>query len=167
MADHPVEIPDREFFKSSEVCEIAGVQAYVLRSWESEFPALGVSRTQGGPRVYRRADVERVLQIKRLVFGEGLTLAGARRRIEDAEAGVPEGDAPALVAPEMRRKLAAIKRDMRSLLSLLGDSAAEVRKPEPVVEPAQPTLLELDGGEAKPKRASKAASKSGAARSRA
>ena len=74
-----VEIPKRALFKSSEVCEIASVQPYVLRSWESEFPDLGVSKGNGGPRVYRRADVERVLRIKQLVFSDGLTLAGVRR----------------------------------------------------------------------------------------
>ena len=164
MADTTADIPDRELFKSSEVCEIAGVQPYVLRSWESEFPALGVARTQGGPRIYRRADVERVLQIKRLVFGEGLTLAGARRRIEDADSGMPEDDAPVIVVPETRKKLAAIKRDIRSLLSMLGDAPAETRTQVPAVQPAQPTLLELDGGEARPKRAAKSAGKIVAAR---
>ena len=75
-------IPDRPAFKASEVCELAQVQPYVLRSWENEFPELGVSRTPGGPRVYRKADVERVLQIRHLVLAEGLTLAGVRRKLE-------------------------------------------------------------------------------------
>jgi len=77
-------IPNRPAFKASEVCELAKVQPYVLRSWESEFPDLGLSRTPGGPRVYRRADVERVLRIRQLVFDEGLTIAGVRRRLEGA-----------------------------------------------------------------------------------
>src|SRR5512138_3825681 len=76
-------IPDRPAFKAAEVCEIAKLQPYVLRSWESEFPDLGLARTPGGPRVYRKADVERVLQIRQLVFHDGLTLAGARRKLED------------------------------------------------------------------------------------
>ena len=92
MAD--VEIPKRALFKSSEVCEIAGVQPYVLRSWESEFPNLGLSKSAGGPRMYRRADVERVLHIKQLVFADGLTLAGVRRRIdEEAPPVLEEADA--------------------------------------------------------------------------
>ena len=61
-----VDIPKRALFKPSEVCEIASVQPYVLRSWESEFPDLGVTKGNGGPRVYRRADVERVLRDIRL-----------------------------------------------------------------------------------------------------
>src|SRR5579871_653400 len=62
-----VEIPDRALFKAAEVCELAKVQPYVLRSWEAEFPELGVAKTAGGPRVYRRGDVEQVLRIKHLL----------------------------------------------------------------------------------------------------
>ena len=80
-----VEIPNRSLFRQPEVCEIAQVQPYVLRSWEAEFPDLGVAKTEGGPRVYRRADVERVLRIKHLLFVDGLTLAGARRKLQDEQ----------------------------------------------------------------------------------
>ena len=62
MTSQAVEIPKQSLFKVSEVCEIAQVQPYVLRSWESEFPDLGMTQTVGRPRVYRRADVERVLR---------------------------------------------------------------------------------------------------------
>ena len=78
-----VEIPNQSLFRQAEVCEIASVQPYVLRSWEAEFPDLGVSKSQGAPRVYRREDVERVLRIKHLLFAEGLTLAGARRKLQE------------------------------------------------------------------------------------
>ena len=86
MASDAVQIPSRSLFRQPEVCEIAQVQPYVLRSWEAEFKDLGVAKTQGGPRVYRRADVERVLRIKHLLFVEGLTIAGARRRLQDEQA---------------------------------------------------------------------------------
>ncbi len=72
-----LEIPNRSLFRQPEVCEIASIQPYVLRSWEAEFPDLGVTKAEGGARVYRRADVERVLRIKQLVYGDGLTLAGS------------------------------------------------------------------------------------------
>src|SRR3982750_3269527 len=87
-----VEIPDRSLFRPPEVCEIARIQAYVLRSWEAEFPDLGVSKTVGGPRVYRKADVERVLRLKHLLFVEGLTLAGARRKIAEERPTVAQDD---------------------------------------------------------------------------
>ena len=79
----PIEIPNRALFKAAEVCELLKLQPYVLRSWESEFPDLGVSKNAGGPRVYRREDVEQVIRIKHLLLVEGLTLAGARRRLQE------------------------------------------------------------------------------------
>ena len=92
-----VTIPDKPAFKASEVCELAQIQPYVLRSWESEFPELGLSKTPGGPRIYRRTDVERVLRIRDLVFTEGLTLSGVRRRF-DAEQPQPQDDLFSFVA---------------------------------------------------------------------
>src|SRR5262245_639951 len=88
----PVEIPNRALFKPAEVCDIVKVQPYVLRSWEAEFPELGVSKSAGAPRVYRRADVEQVARIKNLLLVEGLTLAGARRRLEEESAPVAAGE---------------------------------------------------------------------------
>jgi DNA-binding transcriptional MerR regulator len=85
-----VSIPNRPAFKAQEVCEIAGVQPYVLRGWEAEFPDLGVAKAPNGPRIYRRADVERVLRLKHLILVDGLTLAGARRQL--AEEGAPPVD---------------------------------------------------------------------------
>src|ERR671929_1280197 len=79
------QIPNRSLFRQPEVCEIAQVQPYVLRSWEAEFPDLGVAKTAGGPRVYRKSDVERVLRLKHLLFVEGLTLAGARRKLSEEQ----------------------------------------------------------------------------------
>lgn len=119
MAETRAGIPDQDVFKASEVCAIANVRPYVLRSWEQEFPAIGTARTSGGPRVYRRADVELVLRIKDLVFGEGLTLAGARRRIEqEAE---PEGGAAVAVpvAAGAHATLAEVRQELRSLLNML------------------------------------------------
>ena len=141
MAD-TVEIPDREWFKASEVCEIATVQPYVLRSWELEFPTLGVAKSAGGPRSYRRTDVERVLWIRQLVFVEGLTLAGARRRIEGDEPGEPVG-APPVLNGETRQKLDGIKRDLRALIELL-DKRAGAATATSWPPRSQPTLLEFD-----------------------
>jgi DNA-binding transcriptional MerR regulator len=123
-----VEIPKRALFKSSEVCEIASVQPYVLRSWESEFPDLGVTKSAGGPRIYRRVDVERVLRIKQLVFSDGLTLAGVRRRIEEEAPPVLEDDeAPIseLLGRNARERLAEIRKGLRGILELLSARPGE------------------------------------------
>ena len=111
-----IEIPDRSLFKAAEVCSIARVQPYVLKSWEGEFPALGASTT-GGARVYRRADVELVLEIRRLLFEEGLTLGAARRRLV-SEAG-PEPAAVELIGPDARERILDVKSGLQSILDLL------------------------------------------------
>ena len=116
-----VDIPDRALFKAAEVCELLKVQPYVLRSWESEFHDLGVAKTPGGPRVYRRSDVEQVLRIKHLLLVEGLTLAGARRKLEDESSPVA-ADAPVideLLGRNARERLTEVKRGLRAILDLL------------------------------------------------
>jgi DNA-binding transcriptional MerR regulator len=118
----PIDIPKRALFKAAEVCEIVKVQPYVLRSWEAEFPELGVAKTAGGPRVYRRTDVEQVLRIKHLLLVEGLTLAGVRRKLEEETSPVG-ADAPAideLIGQNARERLTAVKRGLQSILDLLG-----------------------------------------------
>jgi len=128
-------IPDKPAFKAGEVCEIAQIQPYVLRSWESEFPDLGLSKTPGGPRVYRRADVERVLRIRDLVFTEGLTLAGVRRRF-DAEQPAPQDDLFTLVA-EVEAAQAARARARTATAEIAVDPQTA---PSPAVDTAPPLV---------------------------
>ena len=79
---HPAPpIPDKLFFKIGEVCEIVGVQAHVLRYWETEFPTLQPQKNRSGQRTYRRKDVEMALRIKELLYEEGFTIAGAKRKL--------------------------------------------------------------------------------------
>jgi DNA-binding transcriptional MerR regulator len=152
MAADRAAIPNRTLFRAPEVCEIANVQPYVLRSWEAEFSDLGIIRSPGSPRVYRRSDVERVLQIKQLVFTEGLTLAGVRRRLGEPTRAAAESQAPQqpqlgeLLNQDTRERLVKVKDSLRSLLAVLarnGDAGtaapsivppkpAEVPKPKPV-----------------------------------
>src|SRR5512145_3131007 len=113
-----LEIPNRSLFRQPEVCEIASIQPYVLRSWEAEFPDLGVAKSKGGPRVYRRADVERVLRLKHLLFVEGLTLAGARRKLEQEGAPAAEPtDVDVLLGADVRERLMRVKLGLRELQS--------------------------------------------------
>src|SRR5712692_6261819 len=105
-----VEIPRRALFKAAEVCDILKVQPYVLRSWEAEFPGLGVAKAAGGPRVYRRADVEQVARIRHLLLVEGLTLAGARKRLEGESAPVDEVPLDELIGRNARERISEVKR---------------------------------------------------------
>ena len=74
-------IPEKLFFKIGEVCELAGVQAHVLRYWESEFPMLAPQKNRAGQRVYRKRDVEMALRIKELLYEDQYTIAGAKKRL--------------------------------------------------------------------------------------
>jgi len=144
-----VEIPNRSLFRQPEVCEIAQVQPYVLRTWEAEFPDLGIAKTEGGPRVYRRADLEFVLRIKHLLFVEGLTLAGARRKlIDEHPEPVKKGrhEIDALLGTDARERILQVKRGLREIATMLA------RRPgEPTDDDA--SLFEL--AQPGPKRAAK------------
>ncbi len=76
-----VSIPEKLFFKIGEVCDITGIQAHVLRYWESEFPMLAPQKNRAGQRTYRKRDVEMVLRIKELLYEDQYTIAGAKKRL--------------------------------------------------------------------------------------
>jgi DNA-binding transcriptional MerR regulator len=76
------DIPDKLYFRIGEVARLAGIKPYVLRFWETEFPALGPKKSGTGHRLYRRKDVELVLEIKRLLYEKRYTIEGARKSLE-------------------------------------------------------------------------------------
>ena len=121
----------RELFKAAEVCDVLQVQPYVLRSWEAEFPQIGQAPAGGGPRVYRRSDVQLVLRIKQLVFEEGLTLSGARRRLEE-DPSDSNGAATALVeevvGDRVRDGLKDLRSGLEAILQMLSKNGEEPRK---------------------------------------
>ncbi len=99
-----VHIPEKLFFKIGEVCEITGIQAHVLRYWESEFPTLAPQKNRAGQRTYRRRDVEMVLRIKELLYEEQYTIAGAKKKLSTEIRGASKLK---VVTPEMSAALAA------------------------------------------------------------
>ena len=141
--------PKRELFKAAEVCEVVQVQPYVLRSWEAEFPQIGQAAAGGGPKLYRRSDVDFVLRIKQLVFEEGLTLSGARRRLEeDGEPSKASVLAEELVDSRMRERLRDVRTGLQSILALLSNDGGN-----------QPELRLVAPAATKKKTASKVKSK--------
>lgn len=91
------EIPDKLYFRIGEVARLAGIKPYVLRFWETEFPGLGPKKSGTGHRLYRRKDVELVLEIKRLLYEKRFTIEGARKTMETrgkGEAGARPVKAP-------------------------------------------------------------------------
>jgi DNA-binding transcriptional MerR regulator len=106
------------------------LQPYVLRSWEKEFPGIGVQKSADSPRLYRQSDVDQVLKIKQLVFGEGLTLAGARKRIEESNPpGADDKDVAEVLealASDARTRIASVRDGLRSILKVLSSAPGTV-----------------------------------------
>lgn len=82
MGQAAIVIPEKIYFKIGEVCELVGVQAHVLRYWETEFPMLSPQKNRSGQRSYRRRDVEIALRIKQLLYDELFTIAGAKKKLQ-------------------------------------------------------------------------------------
>ncbi|HEV2177794.1 MAG TPA: MerR family transcriptional regulator [Terriglobia bacterium] len=119
-------IPDKLYFRIGEVSELTHTKAYVLRYWETEFPALKPSKGATGQRLYRRRDVETVLEIKRLLYEQGFTIEGARKKLaQDSRPTEPAGERedgaqkhlfrPSLDGPQVK----ALKRELQSILTIL------------------------------------------------
>ena len=115
-----------KLYKAAEVCELLQLQPYVLRSWEKEFPGIGVrGKSADGPRLYRQSDLEHVQRIKQLVFVEGLTVSGARRKLEasaPAIAVVSESDAAEVLnalGADVKARIATVRDGLRELQSIL------------------------------------------------
>src|ERR671936_1066571 len=98
MSRSAVAIPEKLFFKIGEVCELAHVQAHVLRYWESEFPTLAPQKNRAGQRTYRRRDVEMALRIKELLYEDQYTIAGAKKKLQSELRGASKLK---VVTPEM------------------------------------------------------------------
>ena len=123
-----------KLYKAADVCEVAGLQAYVLRSWEKEFPGIGVQKSAETPRLYRQSDIDQVLRIKQLVFGEGLTLSGARRRLEGQLAAAAPvlaeaddaSDVLETLGNDARARIANVRESLRVMLDALSHQPGSV-----------------------------------------
>ena len=121
-----------KLYRAQEVCDLAQVQPYVLRSWEKEFPGIGVQKSDDSPRLYRQADLDQVLLIKRLVFNEGLTLSGARRKLEETTPRTPAevdhevAEVLDALASDARTRIAYVRDGLRSILRLLSNAPGTV-----------------------------------------
>ncbi len=116
MAELP--IPDKLYFRIGEVSELTQTKPYVLRYWETEFPTLKPVKSRSGHRLYRRQDVERVLEIKRLLYEKGFTIEGARKELAGNSGGSEEQKhlfASTLDGTQVK----TIRRELQSILTML------------------------------------------------
>ena len=120
MIPEPAEIPDKLYFRIGEVSDLVGVEPYVLRYWETEFPAVGPKKSDTGHRMYRRKEVELLLRIKHLLYEKRYTIEGARQTLQT------EGRASKPRAPKRSQQelfsndpLPEIRRELDEILQLL------------------------------------------------
>tara|TARA_B100000686_G_C16444826_1_gene788884 strand:+ start:430 stop:780 length:351 start_codon:yes stop_codon:yes gene_type:complete len=113
-----LKIPDKLFFKIGEVAEISGVEQYVLRYWEDEFDHLRPEKNKSGQRLYQKKDVEQVLKIKKLLYEEKYTIAGARKKLKTKKR--PAGQMSINYNPEeIFRWKESLKSDLKHILNIL------------------------------------------------
>ena len=110
-------MPDEEgrLFKIGEVCKVADVQPYVLRYWETEFPALAPNKSGGGQRLYSQREIDIIMRIKQLLYSEGFTIAGAKKKLE----GEPESPGPGRPKKDLTRALLHVRDELRKILQML------------------------------------------------
>jgi len=92
-------LPPKLYFRIGEVANLVGVEPHVLRYWEREFRSIRPSKSAKGQRVYSRRDVESLLRVRELLYGQGFTIAGARRRMREKDGAETAGDAEVSLAP--------------------------------------------------------------------
>jgi len=124
---------EKRLYKIGEVCRVADVQPYVLRYWETEFAALAPNKSGGGQRLYTQREIDIILRIKQLLYSEGFTIAGAKKKLEaelaEGSAHVASASAPpATQVPRSARDdtkakqvLLEVKRELTAILDLLSD----------------------------------------------
>jgi DNA-binding transcriptional MerR regulator len=117
--DAKEQLPDKLYFKIGEVADIVGVKPYVLRYWESEFSMVKPAKTRSKHRLYRRKDVETLLQIKQLLHEQRFTIEGARKRLKGVQKQVRQQIEMPLGDRTYRSILLRVKRDLESLHRLL------------------------------------------------
>ncbi len=120
-------VPKKLYYKIKEVCDIVGVEAHVLRFWETEFPSLAPPKSKSGQRIYRPKDIELLLKIRELLYEEGFTIAGARKKLSsggaiesekepDIRAGAPKPEAG---GPSGSENLKKVRTELENMLTLL------------------------------------------------
>ena len=125
---------EKKLYKIGEVCRVADVQPYVLRYWETEFPPLAPNKSGGGQRLYTQREIDIILRIKQLLYAEGFTIAGAKKKLETelSSGGQTPSPVPAAETPAVQQKkpatdkaltkaLLSVKKELTEILRMLED----------------------------------------------
>ncbi|NLV24060.1 MAG: MerR family transcriptional regulator [Deltaproteobacteria bacterium] len=112
-------IPDKLYFKIGEVAEIVGVRPHVLRYWESEFSRFRPAKSSKNQRLYRRQDIELVLRVKDLLYNQGFTIAGAKRKLREENGAKERQDPDGNPSGHDRELLLEVRNDLLKLRTFL------------------------------------------------
>jgi DNA-binding transcriptional MerR regulator len=117
-------LPPKLYFRIGEVAELVGVEPHVLRYWEREFRSIRPTKSAKGQRVYSRRDVENLMRVRELLYREGFTIAGAKKKLQRAgvEPDEPQPVATLVDVSKTREQLCAIRSEIEALLAELGPS---------------------------------------------
>ena len=115
----PSSIPEKLYYKIGEVSEITGIEPYVLRYWESEFKIVSPSRTHSKQRLYRKKDLELILEIKKLLYEEKFTIAGAKKKLQKTKGLKDQQMKLELPEKRFREALIRVKKELEDLHGLL------------------------------------------------
>jgi len=113
------EIPNKLYFRIGDVAELCGVETYVLRFWETEFPQLKPGKSGTGQRLYRRREVEYALRLKQLLHEQGYTIAGARQALKAEAKAASQEEMPFARDRAVRAKLDKARNEARAVLAML------------------------------------------------
>jgi DNA-binding transcriptional MerR regulator len=152
-APREVLIPDKLYFRIGDVAKLCGVETYVLRFWETEFPQLRPNKSGTGQRLYRRREVELAMRIKKLLHEEGYTIAGARQLLAQETRATKARQMPLIEGAAADAKLQHLRKELRELLGILSAAPARTylhreprsepkNKPRPVDGRPGPRLFE-------------------------
>lgn len=113
-------LPDKLYFKIGEVSTLTGIEPYILRYWESEFKLIKPYRTKTNQRLYRKKDVEAIIKIKKMLYEQKFTIAGAKKRLKESPEQPPQSQpALGLINPEYVDALKSTRKELNDLVTLL------------------------------------------------
>lgn len=121
-AEADTEVPVKLYFRIGEVSQIVGVEPHVLRYWESEFRSIRPQKSRKGQRIYSRRDVDKLLKVRELLYNQGFTIAGARKRLRDQSDVTGEPGGSARLSRGARSLLLELRHEIRGMLAELEGS---------------------------------------------
>src|SRR5262245_15316267 len=120
--------PEKRYYRIGEVSRITGVKPYVLRYWESEFRFMSPQKSRSQQRLYRRRDIDMILLVKKLLYEQRFTIAGARKKLREMGVGRALETGSLSVETDHRARYRRIRDELRAIRGMLGD--VTVRSPE-------------------------------------